>query len=264
MTTLKEVAEHAGVSFKTVSRVANDSPNVAEKTRQKVLQSMRKLGYRPNLAARTMRTGKSQLIGFITDEIASEAHAGNVIRGAQRAAWEHEKLLFVVNTEQDPKIEKRAFQIMLERRVDAIIYGTWYHREVKPPPEIYEVPCVLVDCFVSDNSITSVVPDEIRGGREATTALLESGHQRVAFLNNIDPVPATFGRLEGYKQALENFNIPFDDNLYLQSKGDSRRAYEGGLQLLEQANPPTAIFCFNDQMAMGVYDAVKNNGLTYP
>ena len=262
MATIKEVAEYAGVSFKTVSRVLNDSPNVSLETRARVLEAIDKLGYRPNVAARSMRTGKTNIIGFITDEIATQPHAGNIIRGAQQEAWHHEKLLFMVNTEQDPKMEQQAMQMLLEHRVDAIIYAAWYHRPVQPPPELYDVPSVLVDCFVEDKSITSVVPDEVRGGREATLELLEKGHQRVGFINNEDPIlPAAVMRLEGYKQALASHNIPFDDNLVVTALSDSTNGYDCAMQLLQLPEPPTALFCFNDQMAMGAYDAIKALGL---
>lgn len=264
MATIKEVAEHAGVSFKTVSRVLNDDPNVAPKTRAKVLQAIKALDYRPNVVARAMRTGKSRIIGFITDEIATQPHAGNIIRGAQREAWRNEYILFVVNTEQDPKMETQAINMMLERQVDAIIYAAWYHRAVEPPEAINKVPCVLVDCFVKDRSITSVVPDEVQGGREATEQLLANGHRRVAFINNVDPVPATIGRLEGYKQALATYNIGYDDSLVVAANSDSSNGYDMASELLDLAEPPTGIFCFNDQTAMGAYDAIKERGLRIP
>ncbi len=264
MATIKEVAKRAGVSFKTVSRVLNGYPNVSEKTRVKVLKAVKELDYRPNVAARSMRTGYTRSIGFITDEIATQPHAGNIIRGAQRAAWLNDYILFVVNTEQDPEIEKHAINMMLERRVDAIIYAAWYHRAVDPPQELYKIPCVLVDCFVPDKSITSVVPDEVQGGRDATEQLLSKGHRRIGFINNEEPIPATFGRLEGYKQALEAHSIPYDDSLVLSAKGDSTNGYDVMSEFLNLADPPSGVFCFNDLIAMGAYDAIRERGMKIP
>ena len=264
MTTLKQVAEHAGVSFKTVSRVLNGDPNVSPDTRAKVQDSIKALDYRPNMAARSMRTGKSQIIGFITDEVATGPFAGNIIKGAQHEAWQHEKLLFVVNTESDPKIEQKAIAMMLERRVEGILYGTWYHREATPPAMLSEIPTVLVDCFVSDQSLPSVVPDEVRGGREATTALLEKGHRRIGFLNDGNPVPASKGRLMGYQQALANFGVAYDESLVVLGSGNASGGYDCALNLLQREDRPTAIFCFNDRMAMGAYDAIRKLGLRIP
>ncbi len=264
MATLKQVAEHAGVSFKTVSRVLNGDPNVSPDTRAKVQDSIKALDYRPNMAARSMRTGKSQIIGFITDEVATGPFAGNIIKGAQHEAWQHEKLLFVVNTESDPKIEQKAIAMMLERRVEGILYGTWYHREATPPAMLSEIPTVLVDCFVSDHSLPSVVPDEVRGGREAITALLEKGHRRIGFLNDSNPVPASKGRLMGYQQALANFGVDSDESLVVLASGNASGGYDGALRLLDREDRPTAIFCFNDRMAMGAYDAIRKLGLRIP
>lgn len=264
MTTLKQVAEHAGVSFKTVSRVLNRDPNVSPDTRAKVLDSIKALDYRPNMAARSMRTGKSNIIGFITDEVATGPFAGAIIKGAQHEAWQHEKLLFVVNTESDPKIEQKAVAMMLERRVEGILYGTWYHREVTPPAMLSEIPTVLVDCFVSDQSLPSVVPDEVRGGREAITTLLEKGHRRIGFLNDGNPVPASKGRLMGYQQALANFGVAFDESLVVLGSGNASGGYDCALELLQRDDRPTAIFCFNDRMAMGAYDAIRKLGLRIP
>ncbi|MCI0711191.1 MAG: LacI family DNA-binding transcriptional regulator [Chloroflexi bacterium] len=264
MTTIKDIADHVGVSFKTVSRVLNNHPSVSEETRTRVWAAVQELGYRPNAAARSMRTGKSHTIGFITDSIATRPHAGNVILGAQHEAWQHGRLLLVVNTEQDPTMEEEAISMMLERQVDAIIYAAWYHRPVSPPPMIKGVPCVLVDCFVEDYSISSVVPDEVRGGREATEQLLKNGHHRVGFINNEDKIPATFGRLQGYRAALTAHGIDFDKELVIEGQSDSSNGYECAQHLLSLSDPPTALFCFNDQMAMGAYEAVKERGLGIP
>ncbi len=264
MTTLKQVAEHAGVSFKTVSRVLNRDPNVSPDTRAKVLDSIKALDYRPNMAARSMRTGKSQIIGFITDEVATGPFAGAIIKGAQHEAWQHEKLLFVVNTESDTKIEQKAVAMMLERRVDGILYGAWFHREVKPPAALYEIPTVLVDCFVQDQSFPSVVPDEVRGGREATAVLLQKGHRRIGFINYSHPQPAAVGRFVGYQEALANFGVELDESLVVYGPGNANGGYDGTLELLRRVDRPTAIFCFNDRMAMGAYDAIRKLGLRIP
>jgi LacI family transcriptional regulator len=264
LATIKEVAALAGVSFKTVSRVLNDDANVSSATREKVLHAIEQLDYRPNLAARYMRTGRSQLIGFITDEIATSPFAGDVIRGAQHEAWQQQKLLFVINTDLDPDIEQEAISMMLERRVEGIIYATMYHRPVEPSVSIRDVPTVLLDCFVEDGSLPSVVPDETKGGRVATEALLKQGHRRIGFLNYVKPIPASLGRLEGYKQALAQHGIPYDESLVCTDEGDAGGGYRCALSLLERANRPSALFCFNDWMAMGAYDAIRKLGLQIP
>jgi len=268
MATIKEVAQRAGVSIRTVSRVLNDSPYVADATREHVLGVIEELDFRPSAAARYMRTGQSQLIGFLTDELAQNAFSYDVIIGAQQTAWEHEKLLFLLNTGNDPQVEMRAINMMRDHQVEGIIYATMYHRQIIRSQFPEDIPTVLVNCFADDRSLPSIVPDEIGGGRLATETLLHQGHRRVGFVSVAAQEPAPLGRLEGYRQALANFQIPFDDALvrFIEEpfEGLATSTFDCVLALLELRDPPTAIFCFNDMMALGAYDAIRKSNRRIP
>lgn len=268
MATIKEVAQRAGVSIRTVSRVLNDHPHVATATRERVLGVIEELDFRPNAAARYMRTGQSRLIGFLTDELAQNVFSYDLIIGAQQAAWEHEKLLFLLNTGDDPRVEVQAINIMRAHQVEGIVYATMYHREIKRSQFPEDIPVILVNCFADDRSLPSIVPDEIGGGRLAATTLLEHGHRRIGFVNVAAREPAPVGRLEGYRQALANYGIPFDETLvrFIEEpfEGLATSTYECVLSLLQMSNPPTGIFCFNDLMALGAYDAVRKSNLRIP
>lgn len=263
---MKDVAKHAGVSQATVSYVINNvsGENIPQETRDRIMAAVRELGYRPNSAARNMRTQRSNFIGFITDVIAITPHAGAIIKGALDAARAHDKSLLLVNTEAAPAVEHEAIETMLEHRVAGLIYATMWHRPVDPPASLREVPTVLVDCFSPDRSLASVVPDEVGGGRTATEILLRKGHRRIGFINNVDPVPATVGRLQGYQQALAAYGVPFDAGLIRTGTSDARGGYAGALDLMQQTDRPTALFCFNDGMAMGAYDALRKLKLSIP
>lgn len=268
MATIKEVAQRAGVSIRTVSRVLNEHPHVANATRERVLRVIEELDFRPNAAARYMRTGQSQLIGFLTDEVAQNVFSYDLIIGAQQAAWEHEKLLFLLNTGNDPQVETRAINMMRDHQVEGIIYATMYHREIKRSQFPEDIPAILVNCFADDRSLPSIVPDEIGGGRLATETLLKHGHRRVGFVNVAAKEPAPLGRLEGYRQALANYGIPFDEALvrFIEEpfEGLATSTYDCVLSLLQMSDPPTGIFCFNDMMALGAYDAVRKSNLRIP
>lgn len=268
MATIKEVAQRAGVSIRTVSRVLNDNPNVANATRERVLSVIEELDFRPSAAARHMRTGQSQLIGFLTDEVAQNAFSYDLIIGAQQAAWEHDKLLFLLNTSNDPQVETRAINMMRDHHVEGIIYTTMYHREINRAQFPGDIPTILVNCFADDRSLPSIAPDEIGGGRLATETLLEHGHRRIGFVNVAAKEPAPLGRLEGYRQALANYGIPFDETLvrFIEEpfEGLATSTYDCVLSLLQMSNPPTGIFCFNDMMALGAYDAVRKSNLRIP
>ncbi len=264
--TIGDVAALAGVSPATVSIVLNDVTNkvISERTKRRVRASAHELRYRPNAAAKLLRTNRSHAIGFITDEIASTPFAGDIIKGAQEAAWETGKILTIVNTDKNQKIETSAVEMMLERRVEGIIYAAMYHRGVEPPPDSREVPVVLLNCYSEDGTWASVVPNEVSGGRTATEVLLRKGHRRVGFINLGPGLPATVGRLEGYKRALEAHGLPFDDSLVTYGDGTASSGYQRAADLMGVSDPPTAIFCGNDPMAMGAYEAIKERGHRIP
>jgi LacI family transcriptional regulator len=261
-----DVARVAGVSQTTVSFVVNNVPNtnIPQETRERVWAAVEELGWRPNAMARGLRLQHSHTIGLISDEIATSSHAGKIIQGAQDAAWTRDKMLLVINTGNNLDIERAAMEMMLERQVEGLIYATMYHREVAPPPALAQVPLVLLDCYTADHSVPSVVPDEVQGGQTATEVLLRKGHRRIGLINEIGPLPGRFGRLEGYKQALAAYGIRFDPGLICTGTATAPEGYRCALELLQLPERPTALFCYNDSMAMGAYDAVKQLGLSIP
>lgn len=121
-----DVAQRAGVSQTTVSFVINDAPwaNIPDETRQRIWDAVKELGWRPNAMARALSQQRSHTIGFISDEIATSSHAGAIIQGAQDAAWANEKMLLVINSGGDQRLEQRAMEMMLERQVESLIYAT--------------------------------------------------------------------------------------------------------------------------------------------
>ena len=261
-----DVARLAGVSRTTVSFVLNDVPyaNIPDETRERIKHAVAQLGYRPNAMARGLRSNRSQTIGFISDEILTTPHAGRMIQGAQDAAWEHQKLLLLMNTGRNADIEQIAIELMLERQVEGIIYATMYHHLVTVPAHIREVPVVLLDCFCADRSLPSIVPDEVAGGYTATTALLRAGHRRIGLLNNRRDIPATHGRLNGYRQALTEYGLAVDESLIVAVESSSPGGRLGAQILLDAPQPPTAVFCFTDFIAMGAYQVIQERGLRVP
>ncbi len=262
--TIQDIARRAGVGVGTVSRVLNDSPNVSPATRAQVHRVMAEVNYRPKAAAKTLRTRRSSALAFITDEIASTPYAVDTIRGAQDAAWQQNFILLLVNTNNNQQLLEAAIASMLDRQVEGVIFATWYHRMAKLPAIIHRLPAVLADCFVEERSLPSVVPDEVQGGYAATELLLRQGHRRIGFINNEQSQPAHEGREQGYRQALAAWDIPFDPELVTCQFGAAEGGYAGVYLLMRLPHPPTALFCFNDRAAMGVYDALRELGLAIP
>ncbi|MCC7207727.1 MAG: LacI family DNA-binding transcriptional regulator [Anaerolineae bacterium] len=264
---MHDIAKQAGVSPATVSRVLNNYAHVSQKKRARVMAVIESMEYRPSYTARSMRTQRSRLIGFIADQVATTPYAGDIIRGAQDVAWETNHILMVISTGDDLNHVQQAVDALLDREVEGIIFAAMYHRPVTVPPNIYEVPTVLANCFVEDRSLPCVVPDEVRGGYEATCELLKRGHRRIGFINvfTVTPgIPASRGRLAGYRQALAEYDVPFDEALVCFGYGAAEHGYDHTKQLMSLDNPPTALFCGNDRMAMGAYDALHKLHLEIP
>ncbi len=261
-----DVARLAGVSQTTVSFVVNNRPNanIPEETRERIWAAVKELGWRPNAMARSLSSRRSHTIGFLSDEIATTPFAAQIIQGAQDAAWAARTMLLLVNTGSNADLEHAALEMMLERQVEGIICATMYHRPVHVPENISNIPIVLLDCYAEDHSLPSVVPDEVQGARTATEVLLQHGHRRIGFINNIHPIPATSGRLEGYRQALASYGVRFDEALVVNQISTAAGGYDGALALMNLPEPPTALFCFNDRMAMGAYDALRKLNLRIP
>lgn len=270
---IQDIARLAGVSRGTVSRVLNDSPAVSDVTRQRVLEVIEELNYLPSFSARHMRTKSSNLVGFglITDEVITTPYAVDMIRGAQEALWAQGKVMLVVNAGYGTKTTEASLSALLERRVEGIIYATMYHRAVDLLPQLSRVNVVLANCFAEDRSLPSVVPDEFVGGYHAVKLLLERGHRRIAFINLGDtgrgvppPLPASSGRLAGYRKALEEYDVPFEADLVKYTNQQPETNYQLALEFMRSPQPPTAIFCGNDRTAMGCYGALSFLGLRIP
>jgi LacI family transcriptional regulator len=263
---IKDVAALAGVSVTTVSHVLNDAPGkrIAGDTRARVRQAADQLGYAPSSVARNLRLQRSQMLALISDEIATTPYAGRMILGAQEAASKAGWLLMLVNTGSDSEFEAAEIQALRQRQVDGFLYATMYHREVTVPEALAGMPTVLLDARSSSGGNPSVVPDEVAGGRVATEELIRHGHARIGFLNNADDIPATHGRLAGYRAALEAAGLVFDEKLVVVGPSDTEGGLQAARQLLSATDRPTALFCFNDRMAMGAYHAAAELGLRIP
>lgn len=264
---IRDVAKLAGVSITTVSHVLNDTPQtrVSAETRARVREAAARLGYGPNRAARALRTNRSGLIGLLSEEIATTPHAGRIILGAQNAARAHDFTLVIVNADRESGgSHEDDVQTLIDRQVEAVLYATMYHRQVSAPENLRAVPAVLIDATDRDGALPAVVPDEVGGAVAAVTHLVEAGHRRIGFLNNDDDVPATHERLIGYENVLHRHGIPIDERLILQAPSETLPGYTLARELLARDDRPTALFCYNDRMAMGAYRAAAELGLDIP
>ena len=164
--TIKDVAAAAGVSITTVSHALSENrvARVAPGTRDRVRAVAADLGYAADAVARTMRTQRSQSVGFISDEIATTPFAGHLIHGAQDALRARESVLLVATTEYHEDVERQAIKALQDRRVDGMLYAAMYHRVVVLPEALVGSPVVVVNARTADTDTSWVVPDEVAPG----------------------------------------------------------------------------------------------------
>jgi len=250
----------------TVSHILNnvESARASDETRERVKATAARLGYGPNRMARSLRMQRSEMIGLLSEDIATTPHAGRIILGAQDAAREEGLTIVLINTTQSAADTARDIDALRRQQVDGILYATMYHRELELPQQLSGLPTVLIDAEDRASRVPGVVPDEIGGARQAVQELVDHGHRRIGFVTNVDDVPATRGRLAGYRETLETAGIEFDESLVVARASETPGGYEAALEVLRATPRPTALFCYNDRMAMGVYRAAAELGLRIP
>lgn len=265
--TMTDVAQYAGVSQSTVSVVLNGTAGIkiSRATRRRVTEAVQSLGYRHQKSLPRGGTGIRQ-IAIIFDQISTSPEPVVSIEGAREEAWKTGHVVAAYQTYNDPDMEPRTIDLVLRNRVDAIIYGTVMTRQVQVPEALYTagVPVVLLNCFSHDRRFPSVVPAEVAGGHNATQALLDAGHRRIAHITGEMWMDAARDRLRGYREALAAADIAYAPELVCEGNWLTSAGYEHTKELLALDNPPTAIFCANDRMAVGCYEAIKEAGLHIP
>lgn len=258
---IRDVAAAAGVSATTVSHALSGRGSVAPETRRRVEEAAERLGYSPNRIASSLRHRRTGVIGLVSDQIATTPFAGRLVLGAQVAAAENDLVLMVVDSLGDPAIERRQIEALLAYQVDGFLYAKMFHQVVSRPPQLAGRPTVFVDAETTDDD-HCVVPDEVGIGAAATRHLLARGHRRIAVATIPEDTPAKVGRLEGVRRELATHGIEPVDVVVGASTSVGGRAAVG--PTLDRPEPPTAIVCFNDQMAMGAYQAALDRGLSVP
>jgi LacI family transcriptional regulator len=236
----------------------------------RVLEAAREAGYRPNIVSRSLRTGTTQTIGFVSDTVATTPFAGHVIWGALDAARERDHLLFIGETEGDPELERQLIEALHDRRVDGIVFASMYTRKVVVPKALLDGPAVLLNALPNRRSlIPSVLPDEREAGRTAARALLEAGHESGIYLIGAAPpnrMPkgslAAVQRLQGITEALHAAGVEIAGALPCPD-WQPELGYAAARQLLAKARP-SALICFNDRLSLGAYQALADAGLEVP
>ena len=269
MATIRTVAARAGVSIKTVSRVMNEPDSVAAETRERVLAAAAELNFVPDQRARAMRSGRSGVVGFLSDVIATTPYSVDIVRGVEDALAEHGMSLLIGNTENRPDDLPRIMRSFRASRVEGVVFATMFHRRADEFGARDNLPAVLVNCFADAGSVPTVLPDDEAGGYVVGRHLLSLGHRRIAYLTLPPDAEATKLRRAGLARAFAEAGETFPADLIVTGQQgspdfDPSFAYEAAARLLSRVDRPTAIFCGNDEMALQVYNAAAALGIRIP
>lgn len=258
---MKEIAEKTGVSVSSVSLVLNgrDSGRVKPEIARRVRETAERLGYKPNPLARSLRTSHTRILGFISEEIATTPFAGGIILGAQDAASTFGYMLITVNTDGGAD-ETNQIAALRRYGVDGFLYAKMSNRITQVPKELKAYPTVLVDASDRDGRMPGVTPDEHAIGYDGTMRLVKAGCTRIAYVGCAKPMVAQIERFAGYRKALEDAGLPFDEALTVDVM--YHRPAQDAVDRLVDDMHPDGVFCWNDARALYVYQSALKLGLT--
>jgi LacI family transcriptional regulator len=264
---LQDIAEALGISKVTVSKVLRGAPDVGERTRRLVLEQMKLSGYRPNMHARGLASGRSYAVGLIVPDLI-HPFFGEFATALGSALRSSGLALIVASSQEDPKAEQREVQMLLARGVDAMVVASCRPKNAKGLVFGDErTPFLLVDRYFSSLDASFVGSPDVEVGELATRHLIQLGRTRIGHIGGYGMSPAV-DRLRGYKRALARAGLPAASEYILRLKhfeeaGDS--AGYAAMQELMSRNPkPDAVFCYNDLSALGAMSAARNAGLRIP
>ena len=264
--TMQDVAERAGVSSKTVSRVINNEPRVSESTRKKIQQVIDELDFQPNKSAQSLAADRSLLLGLLYDN-PSSAYIINLQAGVLDACNEFGYGLVIHPCENNsPDLLPKLRNLLASSRMDGLVLTPpmTENRQLLEFLDNNSTPYVLITPLNLEQSCLLVSIDDVLAARQSIQHLVDFGHKRIGLILGARERSGTEMRLLGYQQALEENNIPFDEGLVVQGDFTFESGVTAGLQLLRQPQPPTAIFASNDYMAAGVMKVASQLRISIP
>jgi LacI family transcriptional regulator len=260
--TIREVALRAGVSYQTVSRVINNSPDVAEATREHVLRVIAELDYHPNAQAVSLSRNRTDIVGIIVDTVTSTFFA-QTIDGVAQALRRRGRFMLLATVEDATQFDV-IDTLQRSRRIDGLIIVLPLANSLSLSHlTSSRVPIVHVD-LQYDMDVYGITVDNYHGAYLATEHLISLGHRRIGIITGRRDIPVGQLRLDGYKAALRDHDIPFDPALAACGDFSFASGVAGAERLLALDPRPTAIFACNDLMAIGTLHVATRNGLRIP
>jgi LacI family transcriptional regulator len=255
---IQDVAKLANVSIATVSRVINNQGGVHRATKEKIQKAIDELGYIRNAAARTIKRKETNTIGVIVPDIKNPFFP-LVMAGIEQRAREKHYFTILSSTNESPIIEEKIVKNFIERGVDGVIITTANengdHLKLLHDQKI---PIVAVDRNIKRFEVDTVLVDNVKGSYQAVQHLILQGHEKIAIICGPQNTTPGHERFLGYKKALENYNIPFDERFVIQGDFGEQSGYQVTHELYSLEDKPTAIFSSNNLMSIGCMKALND------
>lgn len=260
--TIKEVSELAKVSQSTVSRALNNHPTVKEANRKKVFAAIEELGYRPNAFAQALASSRSNSIGMLVGSLDGPFY-GPLMHYAEDTVRQSNNHLIVTSGQESHTKERDSVNFLQSRLVDGLII----HSDKLSDDELIEITkqkpaTIILNRYIPEVADKCIYIDNELGGYLATKHMLEQGHRKIACITGQLSKIDSRDRLQGYRNALTEYGIPYDANLIIEGRFDHVGNHDAAHRLLDREPKITALFCQNDNIALAVYDVAAERGLT--
>jgi len=264
---MKDIARDLGVSVVTVSKVLRNHSDISEETRERVLARIKEVDYRPNIAARSLVTGRTYLVGLVVPSLLHPFFA-EIAKAISENLRQRGYYLIISSSEEDPELEQQEINHLLERRLDALIVASCRSSlDLFQRIEREDTPYILIDRSFEALAANFVGVDDETVGVLATQHLIDIGCQRIAHIRGPETSPGK-QRLQGYKRTLEHNGMRvLPEYIITEPKGDvdtRQRGAEAMRQLLQRDPRPDGVFCFNDPLAIGAMNCILDQGLRIP
>lgn len=256
--TMVDVAESAGVSLKTVSRVVNDEAGVRPETAARVKEAVAALGYRANEIARSLRRRqRSATVGLVIEDVRNPFYSG-IARAVEQIARSRGHVLVIANSDENPEAEREAVGTLLERQVAGLLVVPAGRDHSYLLEEIRSgTPVVFIDRPARRVKADQVLLDNVGGGRHATEHLFAHGHRRIGVVGDPPTVYTIAQRVKGFRQAMAAAGVVVDESLIRLGAHDVAQAEAATRELLSATRPPTAVFTTNNRASIGVLRALR-------
>lgn len=263
--TIKDIARRAGVSHSTVSRALRGSHLISMDTAERIRRTALELGYYPSAAARSLKTHSTRVLGVLVSSI-DDPFFSEILQGIEDTARDADYNLFIAASQRDAFRERKIIQAMMEHRTDGVIIcSTSFDEQQSLGLLANGGPIVVVNNQAAEMYRYSIYHDDVDGSRQVTRHLIQLGHRKIAYLGNALSGRTTMDRLDGFQQEMESAGLPVLDGYVYQAPGGDPQSGRAALEhFLNLSERPTAIFCFNDMMAIGLLQGLRSAGLRVP